>query len=365
MKAKAAVLKAFNQPLVIEEFEIQPLKPGEVLVKIAAAGVCGSDVHMWRGHDPRTPLPIILCHEGVGVVADVGGVKEDIRGKRLKKGNLIVWDRGIVCNRCYFCRHDQKYLCPHRRIYGINQSCQNPPYLLGGYAEYQHLYADTSVIKIETKVDPAVLAPACCSGATSAHTAEESGVREGDTVVVFGPGPLGIFTIAFCREMGAENVVVMGTTADAERLKLSKEFGATATFDVQESTAAERMESVRKLTEGRGADVVIDCTGSARPFREEIELIRRGGSCLVPGIATPVGEVPLKLYEDLAVKNVRLQGIWVSDTSHLEKTVDLVLSGKYPFEKLITHHFPLEKINQALEAMEKKEALKAVVTPGA
>ena len=135
--AHAMVLKAFNTALQVEEFPLPELKPGEVLVRITAAGVCGSDVHMLRGHDPRTPLPIILGHEAVGVVAGTGGRRHDINGDEVQPGDLIGWDRGVVCDDCFFCAvRKQPYLCPNRRVYGISISSKEPPHLKGGYATH-------------------------------------------------------------------------------------------------------------------------------------------------------------------------------------------------------------------------------------
>ena len=120
MKVKAVVLKEFNQPLVIEEGELASLKDGEILVRITASGVCGSDVHMWKGKDPRTPLPLILGHEGVGVVEEVKGEKKDIFADKIKPGDFVIWDRGVTCGNCYFCVvKKEPSLCPKRQVYGI------------------------------------------------------------------------------------------------------------------------------------------------------------------------------------------------------------------------------------------------------
>ena len=164
MRALAAVLEDFNRPLVWHTFEIQPPEPGELVVQVEATGICGSDLHMWEGHDPRTPLPIILGHEAVGRVVAVGGKKCDILGQPVREGDLIAWDRGITCGECYYCVvRKQPFLCLHRRVYGINLSCAERPYLLGGYAEYMHLLSRTNVLVIGESVDPALLAPASCS----------------------------------------------------------------------------------------------------------------------------------------------------------------------------------------------------------
>ncbi len=359
----------FGSPLEIREQEIKPLREGEVLVEVLASGVCGSDVHMWKGKDPRTPLPLVLGHEGVGTVADVCGEKKDIFGSKISVGNLTIWDRGVTCNRCYFCAvQKEPSLCPNRQVYGIVRD--------GCYATHITLLPGTKLTKLDEgmargkggegihRMDAAALAPAACSGATAAHTVELAPIAVGDVVVIIGPGPLGLFCLAFAFAKGAGQAVVIGTRADRARIELAKEFGSVRTYVVEESSVEERGKEVGEMTKGIGANVVIDCTGTASSFNQGLRLTAPGGTFSIPGIATPVGEIPLRLYEDVARKNVRIQGVWVSDTSHLYQAIQLVLSGRFPLHKIVTHRFPLERVMDALRAVESKEAIKAVLLPG-
>jgi threonine dehydrogenase-like Zn-dependent dehydrogenase len=164
-------------------------------------------------------------------------------------------------------------------------------------------------------------------------------------------------------QAGAAAVYVAGTSADRGRLDLCLEFGASGTLVVDETTAEERAAFLRERTHGVGANAVIDCTGSPRSIPDNLPLVAPYGTYSIPGIATPVGELPIALFEHLARKNVRLQGVWVSDTAHLYQAIRLVLTGRYPFEKLVTHRFPLTHADEALRVMESKEAIKAVLLP--
>lgn len=358
MKMKAAVLKKFNEPLTIEERALTPLEGGEVLVGIKAAGVCGSDVHMWKGNDPRTPLPLILGHEGVGVVEDIEGEKEDILGKRVHSGDLIIWDRGLTCGNCYFCTvKKEPSLCAKRQVYGIVRD--------GCYATHLILLKETKIIKIEEEIDPAVLVPASCSGATTTHTIELCNICQGDTVIIQGPGPMGIFALAFAQEKGADKIIVMGTSMDKERLKLCLEFGASETFNIDETSFEERLSYIKEKTNGLGAEVVIDCSGSPRAIKEGLKMTAPGGIYTLPGVAIPIGDIPVSFYEDVARKNIRIQGVWVSDTLHLYQAVKLVLSKKHPFEKLITHRFKLEETTEALKIVNARKTMKAILIPEA
>jgi len=361
-KCKAAVLAKFDEPLVMREFDVPEPAEGEVLIKMLASGVCGSDVHMWHGKDPRTPVPLILGHEGVGEVAALGSPRTDILGRELAVGDVVMWERGIMCGRCYQCVVAKRpALCPTRKTYGISVSCKEPPHLRGCYAEYILLFPVTNLLRIGSGVDPKTLVAASCSGATAANAVEQCSVRTGDTVVVQGPGPLGLFVASFALDAGASNVIVTGAEPDRKRLGFAEALGATETLCTADVTGDDMIERVRELTDGRGADVVLDCTGSPHAMRDGIRMVGRGGTYALPGVATPVGEVRVRFFEDVSVKNVRLQGVWVSDTSHLYRAVRLVEKGRFPLDKLVTHVFSLDEANSGLEVTASRAAVKAVL----
>jgi threonine dehydrogenase-like Zn-dependent dehydrogenase len=364
MIGKAMVLEQFGQVLVERSFEVTDLAAGEVLVRMEAAGVCGSDVHMWRGNDPRTPLPIILGHEGIGTIAALGGSKVDLSGRALAVGDRVMWERGIMCGQCYHCLvRKEPALCPNRKTYGISLGCAKPPHFSGCYAEYLHLRAGCHLIRIEDDVDPAVLVAASCSGATAAHAVEVSKVRPGDSVLVIGPGPLGAFCLAMALGVGASQAFMAGRVTSRKRLDVARELGATDVFLFDAFSPDERLDLIRGRTRGVGVDVVLDCTGSTQSIAENLPLVAAYGTYALPGVGTPVGALEVLPFEHLVRRNVNLQGVWVSDTSHLWRAIRLVLSRRFPFEKLVTHRFPLSEATEALTATASREALKAVLLP--
>jgi threonine dehydrogenase-like Zn-dependent dehydrogenase len=351
-----AVLREFGAPLAREERALPEVGPGEARVRVTAAGVCGSDVHMWEGRDPRIRLPLVLGHEGVGVVEQIGDDAQDLRGRPVRVGDPVIWERSLTCGRCHYCAvRKQPYLCPSRQVYGILRD--------GSYATHLLLAAGTRLLRLEPTDDPAVVAPAACAGATVAHAAEAATIRSGDAVLVLGPGPLGIFACAFARERGAKTIIAFGTERSRKRLELCREFGADHVMTVDGSTAEERAAKVHELT-AAGADVVLDCAGSASAIREGLALTAPGGVYCAPGIATPLGETPVRFFEDVGRKNLRIQGVWVSDASHMVQAVELVQSGRYPFEKLISHRGGLNRATELLEAVRDRQATKAVICPG-
>ena len=360
MKSKAMVLKKFRSPLELVEFDIPTLKYGQILVKMSAAGVCGSDVHMWQGEDPRTPLPIILGHEGVGTVVEVKGNKNYVEGSKIKTSHKILWNRGIVCGKCYYCTVlKEPSLCPNRKVYGINMSSDIAPYVNGCYSEYIVLDANTDVFKIQEDIDPAILVSASCSGATTAHAFDMISNCIGQTIVIQGPGPIGVYSVAFSKALGASNIIVIGGSEN--RLDLCSEFGATHILNRKLLKSEEIKQTIMDITLGRGADVIVEAAGTRGAAKEGLQLLRMGGTYLSTGYAQPVGSESIDFYADVVRKNVTIKGVWVSDTSHTYKAMNLVINNKDLFSKMVTHRFSLENANEALNSMYTKEALKAVL----
>jgi len=363
--AKAMVVEAYSQPMQMREFELPDPQPGALLVDITAAGVCGSDVHIWAGKDPRTRLPMILGHEGVGRIRMLNGPKRDLFGEELKVGDKIVWHRGVTCGRCVYCaKRREPSLCLYRKVYGTMYSCDQWPYLTGNYAEVLYVHPQSEIMKLPEDCDDGLIAAATCSGATAAHTIELLDITMGSTVVIIGPGPLGLYTAAYCFERGADQVFIFGTAADIPRLQLAESFGCIP-VNVDEVGPDERRQAVLDATHGLGADYVIECTGVKACAQEAVDLACRGGSVAIPGIAVPVGEMSILPFEQIAVRNLRLQGVWVSDARHMYEAVTLTLSGKYPLQEMITHRFPLSQANEALQAIATRQAIKAIIEPQA
>ena len=363
MRALAAVMRRFNEPLVLEEVEIPRLASGQVLVEVEASGVCGSDVHMGRGKDPRTPLPMILGHEGVGRIADLRGGRRDIGGRRVGPGDRLLWERGVTCGQCYYCAVlREPALCPHRWVYGIHRSMTEPPHLNGWYASHLILDSRTQLLTLGDDEDPAIYVAASCSGATAAHAFDFSPVRVGDVVVVFGPGPLGAFCVALAASAGAEQVVVVGGTT--RRLEVCKLLGATVILNRRQTHAEERSGVIQEITHGRGADLVVEASGSVEAALEGLRLLRHGGTLSLVGFGTPVGDITFPPFETLVRRNVRVQGVWVSDVRHTFQAVSLVRRHPQAFSHLVTHRFALGEATRALEAVAERGAMKAVLLPG-
>ena len=367
---RAAVLEEFDRPLAIRDFEPPKLEAGQVLVKMLAAGVCGSDIHMWRGKDPRTPLPTILGHEGVGAVVEIGGVRKiaSVTGREIRPGDRIIWDRGVTCGRCYFCAVlEQPNLCPDRWVYGISRSSADPPHLVGCYADHIVLFPNTSIFHLDEFPGPsdALFASASCSGATAASAIELARIRPGDTVLVQGSGPLGLFLAAFASRVGAGKVIVVG--GSPESLSLASKLGAEMTISHRTTTTSERIETIREAIRDcapHGADVVLESAGNPESVNEGIAVLRTGGAYVTSGFAVPGAVVSLDCYHEIVRKHLRLQGVWVSHAEHLREALSMISADPSPFEGMVTHRFPLEQATEALQAMETRKAIKSAIVFG-
>jgi len=358
---RAAVLEAFGRPLALRELPRPALGAGEALVRIAASGVCGSDVHMAGGADPRVRLPLVLGHESVGVIEETAGQVRSRDGRELRPGDAVAWDRGVYCGSCAHCAAGREHLCPSRRTYGIHYGGSTPPQLAGGYATHIVLGEGTRIFRLPEGARPAELVSCACSGATAAHSVEAAAVAAGELAVVLGAGPLGLWTIALLAEAGAR-VVAIGRRE--RRLELAREFGAAHVFDEAATSAAERREAMLEISGGLGADVVIDTTSSLEAAREGLAIARRGGRYVNSGAAVPVGEMPLRLYEDLVQRDISLRGVWVSGSAHFAKALAFALARAAALGKMVTHRFPLERANEALEAAARdRSAVKVVLEP--
>jgi len=359
-RARAHVMTAFGEPLRDKEYPLPLPGPGQVLLKLEASGVCGSDVHQWRGLDPRVPLPLILGHEGVGRVEAVGASALDVNGLRISEGDRLAFNRGVSCMRCRVCLvHRQPALCPHRWGYGITRSCAAPPHLFGCYATHVFLTAEVQAVVIPDELAPEVAVTAACSGATAAHCFDEVRPEPGGTVVIQGPGPLGAYCVAFAKAAGAGTIVVVG--GSPKRLAMCAGLGATHVINRNDTSPADRLDQVLELTEDEGADVVYEASGAQEAVAEGLKWVRSGGAYVSCGVAEPQGGLEIDFFHDIARRNVRLQGVWVSDVKHLVQALALAEQNQASFAAMVDGRFPFDEPEAALRAVEGRAVNKAVL----
>jgi alcohol dehydrogenase len=340
--SRTAVLEG-DERLVLREFPLPSIGPDEALVRIERAGVCGTDTKLFHGKLER-PLPLVLGHEILGRIAAIGERVAERYG--LAVGDRVEVTSRVPCGACHACHTGVYRYCRARRGYGTSIPATEPPHLWGGYSEY--LYVAPGAIL--HRVDPEVPADAAAVISVVANGIQwvcyHGGVRVGDPVVIQGPGPEGLGCLVAAKEAGAAPLIVTGLSVDAERLALARELGADHVLDVEREDVVAR---VREWTEGEGAAVVVDVTGSPRALPVSLELVRRQGTVVLAGLAGKGAATPL--YTDQFIwKEIRLQGVYTHGVEATRAAIKLVESRRYPLERLVTHRFPLAEAEQAVRA---------------
>jgi len=363
--AKASVLERFNAPLQLRDFPLPSrLEPGAALVRTEMAGVCGTDVHLWKGELPIT-LPIILGHETVGRVEQLGeGLDRDWTGQPLLVGDRVTWTSATSCGQCYYCAEkNQPTRCPHRRAYGIGYRCDQAPHLLGGYAQFHCLKPRANIFKLPDDLPTESVIGAGCALNTAIHGLERTGIAWRDVVVVQGAGPVGIAALAVAKSAGAARVIVIG--GPKHRLEMAKRFGADVTIDLDElREPAARIEAARQLAGGYGADAVLECVGHPSAVVEGMEMCREGGKYLVLGHYCDAGPVQFNPHV-ITRKQLQVFGSWSSEPRHLKAALEFLGATRetFPFAAMVTHRFALEQANEALAATASWRSAKSVIVP--
>jgi threonine dehydrogenase-like Zn-dependent dehydrogenase len=362
--ARASVLEQFKSPLCVREFQLPALESGAALVRTEMAGICGTDVHLWKG-ELKINLPIILGHETVGRIEQLGaGLERDWNGELLVIGDRVTWTSTISCGKCFYCAEKkQPTRCPHRRAYGIGYKCDEQPHFLGGYAEFHYLRPGTNIFKIPADLSNESVIGAGCALITAIHGVERTGISWQDIVVVQGAGPVGISALSVAKTAGASKVIVLG--APAPRLEMAKRFGADHVINIDQiKTPGDRIHAVRGLTRGYGADVVLECVGYPTAITEGMEMCRDGGKYLVLGHYCDAGPISFNPHI-ITRKQLQVFGSWSSEPRHMKAALEFLRghTEEFPFANMVTHRFPLEKANEALETTAQWISTKSVITP--
>lgn len=364
MSVAAAVLTHFRSPLELRRYPEPPaLQPGEALVRVEMAGICGTDVHLWLGQLP-IPIPVILGHETVGTVERLGpGRLKDWRGAEVREGDRITWASSISCGECFYCRGKaQPTRCLSRKAYGISYNADEPPHLRGGYAEKILLRAGTAIFRLPDTLPTAAVVGAGCALTTAIHGLERAPVTWGDIVVIQGSGPVGLAALAVARQAGAFRTVVLG--GPAHRLELARRFGADVMIDISATTLADRREQVLQATGGYGADIVIECVGLPEAVNEGLEYCRDGARFLVLGQYANAGNIEFNPHT-ITRKQLQMSGSWGFEPRHVAKALDMLeaTDWKDQFARGITHRFPLDRAQEALDTARCWTAGKTVIVP--
>ncbi len=349
---RAAVFHGPGKPFEIRELPLPEVEPDAVLIRVTRANICGSDLHFWRGDAPlRLPEDgWIYGHEMTGRVARLGSrVTADSLGRPLKEGDRVAYSYFYPCGRCPACLDRKPAACPQKvgRPLGPSQF----PHFHGAFAEYYYLRPGGSLFLVPDALPDAIVASVNCALAQVLFGLQQVGLGFGQSVVMQGAGGLGVQAAAVAKAMGAAPVIVIDQLPG--RLELARAFGADHAINLKEVTdRKERVSLVRKLT-GGGAHVVCDFVGVPAVIPEGIEMLRPGGTYLEIGTISRGLTVELEPAQ-LVWGSKKIVGVVMYDPRVIPEALDFLVRsrGRFPFDRLISHTFPLEQIDEAFRASE-------------
>lgn len=348
--------------LSIRNFPEPDLEPGASLMETTYSEVCGTDVHLLKGQLAEAPYPIIPGHFNVGTFSDSNGEITDVEGQPLRQGDPIVFlDVHETCNSCWYCLVAKASTrCPSRKVYGITYSADHG--LLGGWSEKIYLKPGVKILKLPETLDPLDFIGGGCGGPTALHAVERGTIKLNDTVVVQGSGPVGLFAAVFSMLSGAGKVIAVDPSAT--RLESAKKIGVDHT--VGAATSEERIEAIKELTNGRGADVTIEASGNPRAVAEGLDITRDNGTYVIVGQYTDAGDVSINPHWQINKKHVDVRGTWGIDYRHFANTVQLMAKHRERFKwrDLVSEVYGLDDVHAALQDVADLKVFKAVIAPG-
>ncbi|MEG6567301.1 alcohol dehydrogenase catalytic domain-containing protein [Thermoanaerobacterium saccharolyticum] len=359
---RAAVLTDVKK-IEVKEFNIPEINDDEMLVKVEGCGVCGTDVHEYKG-DPFGLIPLVLGHEGTGEIVKLGkNVRRDSAGKEVRKGDKIVTSV-VPCGECDICLNhpDKTNLCENSKIYGLIPD--DNYHLNGWFSEYIVIRKNSTFYKVnDMNLNLRLLVEPAAVVVHAVERAKSTGLLKFNSkVLVQGCGPIGLLLLSVVKTLGVENIIAVD--GDENRLNMAKRLGATELVNFTKySNIDELVEAVKKASDGIGADFAFQCTGVPSAASNIWKFVRRGGGLCEVGFFVNNGDCKINPHYDICNKEITAVGSWTYTPQDYLTTFDFLKRAKeigLPIEELITHRFSLDKMNEAMEVNMKQEGIKVV-----
>lgn len=341
---EALLLKQYKN-LEMVDMAVPEIGPDDILVRVRACGICGSDVHGFDGSTGRRIPPLVMGHEAAGEVARTGANVHDLR-----EGDRVTFDSTIYCGQCFYCLRGEVNLCENRQVLGVSPG----PYRRhGAFAEFVSVprrivyrlpdslsYEQAAMIEaVSVAVHAVSLSPA-----------------QAQSAVVVGAGMIGVLTVQALRAAGCNQVIALDV--DDGRLEQALHVGATATINSRSNDAP---ALVREMTDGRGVELAIECVGATDPIRTAIACTRKGGAVTLVGNVSPTIELPL---QEVVSRQLRLQGSCASSGEY-PKCIELLASGAIQVDPLISAVAPLAEGPMWFDRLYRREGnlMKVILRP--
>lgn len=332
-----------NETIEAQEMEIPEIQENEILIKVMASGICGTDVHIYYGHPGATEpsVPVILGHEFAGEVVKCGS-----KVTRMKVGDKVTVDPNMYCGNCEYCLNGKKNYCVAMSAIGVNQN--------GGFADYCAVpEAQAIVLAPEVDYEEAAMGEpvACCL-----RGIDNIQITQGDTVCVIGGGAIGQIMAQLAKLNGASKVVVSEPVAMRRELAIS--LGADAAIDPM---AGDVKEQLKEAIGKDYTDVIIECVGKPAAVSQAIYMAGKGSKILIFSVPSPKDTCELPL-SDIFQKELTIKGSFVNpDTQY--RAAALISSGRLKLKPLITHRFPVEQLEEAIKKQMANDSVKVMVIP--
>ncbi|OQX88026.1 alcohol dehydrogenase [candidate division KSB1 bacterium 4484_87] len=326
----------------IENKPVARIASEEILIKVHACGVCGTDVHIFEGAKGSAEVnpPVVLGHEFSGEIIETGSL-----ATRFHIGDRVTIDPNIFCGKCRFCQRGQVHLCENLKAIGVTQD--------GGFAELvavpekqAHKLPDSVSLEAGAMVEPI----ACCL-----HGIDLAGIQTGDTVLIVGGGTIGMIMLQLAQLAGAARIFL--SEPDAKKRMLAKEMGADEVVDPQENSVP---ELIREMS-GGGVNVAIECVGSKATVNDAIDSCDRGGRVMLFGLAAPDCEVSIHPF-DIFQRELTIRSSFVNPFTHA-RAIELLAAERLKIAPLVSQNMPLEKLNEVLADAKLRQEGKIVIRP--
>lgn len=359
---KVAMLTG-TKKIEVKEFAIPALQDDDILVKVEGCGVCGTDVHEWKG-DPFGIIPVTLGHEGTGEIIALGkNIKFDTAGNPIKVGDKVVTSV-ISCGECHICRNHpaNTNLCDKQGVFGlIPHSDANP--FTGWFASHILIRGKGATYFVVNDLDlkERMLLELACVCVHALKRANTTGLLNFNSkVLIQGLGPVGLVMISVLRAAGINHIIAIDGTP--MRLEMAKKLGAKTVINFRDiTTLEERVAKVKSVANGVGADFAFQCTGAPAAAKDIYEYIRRGGGLCEMGFFVNNGEYPVNPHFAMCNKEINLVGSWDYSADDYPTTMAFLRQARemnIPIKELITHEFPLDQLNEAMEVNVAQKGIK-------